>query len=337
VPLSVSAGIFVSALPTIQASRASLAYIVLNIDPVLIRLGPLAVHWYGLMYVLAISCGLWVVLRWSRTQGIQSDSVWRLFLWTALAGLVGGRLYFVIQQPDLLTHYLLAPWNILAVWNGGMAFFGAIMLGATTLFLLAPRYGIDRFLALDAGALFALVGQPIGRLGNIINGDITGYPLSAHPISVPAAVCIHAPCVAIVSDPHFLPWALVYLNAHSFAAVGIPYQPAPIYEMLGNLLAFAILWPLRFALPRRKTGYFFVAYIVLYALSQLLVFFFRGSEPITPLLGIDFLKQAQWTALVVLLACIPLAIAVRRFGHAWRRNSSPSGREWVAVDQSAAL
>ena len=205
--------------------------------------------------------------------------------------LVGGRLYFVIQQPDVLTHYLLAPWNILAVWNGGMAFFGAIILGATTLFLLAPRYGIDRFLALDAGALFALIGQPIGRLGNIINGDITGYPLSSHPISVPATVCTHAPCLAMVSDPHLLPWALVYLNVHSFAAIGIPYQPAPIYEMLGNLMALAILWPLRFALPRAKTGYFFVAYVVLYALSQLVVFFFRGSEPTTPLLGVDFLKQ----------------------------------------------
>jgi prolipoprotein diacylglyceryltransferase len=107
--------------------------------------------------------------------------------------------------------------------------------------------------------------------------------------------------------------------------------------MLGNLIALSILWPLRFALPRTKTGYFFVAYVVLYALSQLVVFFFRGSEPTTPLLGINFLKQAQWTALVVLLACIPLAFAVRRYGHAWRRNASPSGNELVAVDQSAAL
>ena len=92
-------------------------------------------------------------------------------------------------------------------------------------------------------------------------------------------------------------------------------------------MALAILWPLRLALPRTKMGYFFVAYVILYALSQLVVFFFRGSEPITPLLGIDFLKQAQWTALVVLLACIPLAMVVRRYGQTWKVPAVAFGSE----------
>ena len=292
------------------------AYIILNIDPILIQLGGLAIHWYGVAYVVAISVGLWFLLRWTRREGIGEDRTWGLFIWTAIAGLVGGRLYFVIQQPDLVQHFLLEPINIIAVWNGGMAFFGAIFLGSATLFWLAPRYGVDRFLAIDAGALFAAVGQIFGRFGNIINGDILG--MQAGPaVNIPANTCAHAPCIAYVSDPHILPWAVVYLNTHSFAPQGIPFQPAPVYEMLMNIIMLAILLPLRFRLPRLRAGLFFTLYAFMYGLSQLIVFFFRGSEPITPFLGINVLKQAQWTGIFVMLLCIPLYFLVNRFARPW--------------------
>src|SRR5215471_17955247 len=156
----------------------TLAYFVINIDPVLVRLGPIAIHWYGLMYVVAICAGMWVTQRFTRRMGIHDEQLWGLFVWTAIAGLIGGRLYFVIQQPDLVSNYLLQPMHIIAVWNGGMAFFGAIFAGTLTLFLLAPRYGLSRWIAIDGGALFAAVGQIFGRVGNLINGDILGQQLS---------------------------------------------------------------------------------------------------------------------------------------------------------------
>src|SRR5260221_10636748 len=92
-----------------------LAYLILNIDPILVQLGPLAVHWYGLAYVVAIVIGGIVLLRWTRREGIHDDQTWSLFIWAAIAGLAGGRLYFVIQQPHLVDHYLLQPRNIIAV------------------------------------------------------------------------------------------------------------------------------------------------------------------------------------------------------------------------------
>ena len=208
--------------------HAPLAYFVINIDPIFLRLGSISVHWYGLAYVVAICIGLWVILRYTHGLGLHEDSIWSVFVWTAIAGLVGGRLYYVVQQPDLLQNYILKPYNIIAVWNGGMAFFGAIFAGTLTLFLIAPRYGINRFIAIDCGALFAAVGQIFGRFGNIVNGDILGQALSATPINIPAETCSHAPCIAYVADPHYLAWAEVYLNAHSFAPQGIPYQPAPV-------------------------------------------------------------------------------------------------------------
>jgi phosphatidylglycerol---prolipoprotein diacylglyceryl transferase len=199
-----------------------------------------------------------------------------------------------------------------------MAFFGAIFAGTLTLFLLAPRYGLSRWIAIDGGALFAAVGQIFGRVGNVINGDIVGQAVSSTPVNVPQTLCAHAPCIAYIADQHTLAWAEVYLNANSFAHQGIAYQPAPVYEMLLNLVMLAILWPLRYRLPRVRAGLFLVLYVALYAVSQFIVFFARGSEPVTPFLGISVLKQAQWTAIFVLLLAIPLLMAVLRFSGPWR-------------------
>jgi phosphatidylglycerol:prolipoprotein diacylglycerol transferase len=210
--------------------------------------------------------------------------------------------------------YLLNPINIIAVWNGGLAFFGAIFGACLVLFFLAPRVGIDRWLVLDGGVLFAAVGQIFGRFGNIVNGDILGYALSVTPITIPSNVCPTSPCVAYVSDPSFNPLAFVYTNPASFAPTYIPFLPAPLYEIAVNLVALAILWPLRYRLPKRLPGLFFVLYLALYSIGQFVVFFFRGSEPLiwdTPL------KQAQWTAIFTFLLCIPLLWLVLRTSRKW--------------------
>jgi phosphatidylglycerol---prolipoprotein diacylglyceryl transferase len=315
--------------------HVALAYFIINIDPIAFSLGPIAVHWYGIMYVVAISIALWVLLKYTARQGIHEDQIWGVFIWTVIAGLIGGRLYFVIQQPNLVQAYLLHPQNIIAVWNGGMAFYGAIFAGTLTLFLIAPSYGIDRFLAIDCGALFAAIGQMFGRFGNIINGDILGAKASNGIVNIPGQTCSHAPCIAYIADSHIQPfWAVVYLNPHSFATPGIAYQPAPVYEILLNLIVLAILWPLRYRLPRIKAGYFFALYLALYSLSQFLVFFTRSTEPTTPVLGIDILKQAQWTALAGMLLAALIGLAVHRYSHPWTQDSPDPGAWEPALTES---
>lgn len=225
-----------------------LSYLVLNINPIALQLGPLSIRWYGLGYVLAIAVALWATLRYADGLGVARQRVWDIFMGTALAALIGGRLYFVIQQPDLVTTYLAHPGNILAVWNGGMAFFGAIFLGAPTAAYLAHRAGVSPWLALDMAGFFAAIGQMFGRLGNLINGDIVGYAVG-HPV-IPTVTCATAPCIGYVADPHVLPWATAYLHPLSFVAErGVPYQPAAAYEILINITALAILFPLRLVLP----------------------------------------------------------------------------------------
>lgn len=302
---------------TAPFSRLPLGYIVINLNPIALQLGPFAIHWYGLAYVLAISLALLGILRYADNLGIPREYIWNLFLYAAVAGLIGGRLYFVIQQPDLVANYLEKPLNIIAVWNGGMAYFGAIFLGAPTAAYMAWRAGLTPWIALDLGGLFGAVGQMFGRLGNLVNGDIVGYPIGTP--NIPAAVCAHAPCLAYVPDPHLLPWSTVYLFPNTFGTiVGSAYQPAAFYEILWNLAALALLWPLRLILPQRvRQGAFFCVYVALYSLSQIVIFFWR-SNVFVPFLGIDGLKQAQWTGIFTLIGiALVYWFVVRRFAPTW--------------------
>ena len=271
-------------------------YIHINIDPVLLRLGPLALHWYGLMYVVAIVVGLWLIRRYTARQGIKQDQVYRMLWWCIVAGLVGGRLYFVIQQPDLVQDYLLKPQHILATWEGGMAFYGAIFLIVPVLFWRAVKERLNPLVVLDAGALFAACAQPLGRLGNLINGDIIGFPST-------------------------LPWSTIYDNPNSWACQNpaastchVPVQPAAAYEILLNLILIVVL--LFLAQRYRRPGMLMLTYLFSYAITQFLVFFARANS-VVPLFTLNWgLKQAQWTSLIVLLLLIPLTLWVSRWRYA---------------------
>jgi len=148
--------------------------ITIGIDPEAFAIGPLSVRWYGLMYVVGIMAGILVVQRMAPRLGASVDLLWDLFPVALGAGLLGGRLYYVVQNEPL--DYLRDPIEIVAVWHGGMAFFGAIIGVTAAIVGFAWRRRADAWPILDAVALFAAVGQPFGRIGNIINGDVIGYP-----------------------------------------------------------------------------------------------------------------------------------------------------------------
>ena len=256
----------------------------IDIDPAL-RIGSLTIHWYGIMYAVAFWAGWrFAVTPFLTRRGITRSEIDRAITWVIIFGLVGGRLYYVLQS-DLL-YYLTHPQHIFAVWEGGMAFFGAIISSVLTILVISWRRGYSFWLMFDAGVLFAVVGQPIGRIGNVINGDILGYQSN-------------------------LPWATAYDNPNAVLQPGyqlhVAYQPAAVYEALGTIVIGLILWQL---LRRRvPDGVMAITYVALYALSQLGIFFLRGSEPAI-FLG---LRQAQWTAIGMLVLGVPLLVL------AWRR------------------
>lgn len=276
-------------------------YIHINIDPVIFNIGPLALRWYGLMYVVGIVLGLQFIRKYTTRKGISQEKVYRVLWWCVVAGLLGGRLYFVVQQPNFVSGYLLQPQHILATWEGGMAFFGAIFLVVPVLFWRSLRERLNPLVLLDAGALFAACGQIFGRIGNLINGDIIGYPST-------------------------LPWSTVYDHPNSWACLPgtttchVPVQPAAGYEMILNIITLVVLVYL--ARRYRRPGALMATYLFGYCITQFLVFFVRDNIFVT--LGpLDWgLKQAQWTALIVFVVLIPLTLLVMRARYA---RPVPSG------------
>jgi len=270
--------------------RVGPPYIYINIDPVIVHLGPLALRWYGLMYVVGIIIGLWVIRGYTKRKGIDQDMVYRVLWWSIAAGVLGGRLYFVLQQPDLVQGYLMRPWRIIATWEGGMAFYGAIFLVFAALYWRARVERINPLVLIDAGVLFGAAGQIFGRIGNIINGDIVGYR----------------------SDN--LPWSTVYQHPNSWACLvnanicNAPVQPAAAYELLTNLVVLALM----LYLARRVTrpGILMLVYLYCYTITQFFLFFTRDNA-IMPFLGLQ-LKQAQWTSVIVFIVVIPLTYWIFR-------------------------
>ena len=251
-----------------------LAAIILDINPVLVQLGPLAIRWYGLMYVVGIIVGVQAALPYVRSRGITDDQVWSVLGPCIVAGIVGGRLFYVVQQP--LGPFIAEPWRIIATWEGGMAFYGAIGAVFATLWFVCWREKIPFWWLFDGAGIFAAVGQTFGRIGNLINGDILGAPTT-------------------------LPWGIIYANPNSFApSHTIPYQPAPVYEMACDLILIGILFALRYRL--KTPGLLGSVYVLGYAVTQFFVFFLRYSEPIV---GFG-LKQAQLTSIVVFFIALGL-------------------------------
>jgi phosphatidylglycerol:prolipoprotein diacylglycerol transferase len=273
------------------------------LDPVL-NLGPIPIHWYGLGYAIAFLVGFQLVIPYFKARRVSERDANSLVWWCIVMGIVGARLYFVAQQPNI-GEYLGNPVRIIAVWEGGMAFFGSLISVMITIIVFAYIRRLNLWLLLDGAALFGTLPQAIGRLGNIINGDILGPQ----------------------SD---LPWAVRYTSPHTFAPqLGVAYQPAGAYELLISLAIFGIVLLL---IRRRPTpGTVALVWGVCYAGAQFGIFFLRATEPVVAF----GLKQAQVTALVVLVVLVPVVALVRaRYPDIWanRRAASDDEDEAAAKD-----
>lgn len=243
----------------------------IGIDPVLVTIGGLKIHWYGIMIALGLYAGIQVALADSPRRGLSRDQLMNVALLAAILGIAGGRLYYVVQNnPSFYVHH---PIEIVAVWNGGMAFYGAIFGGALALIISARLWHIPIWSLLDVGALGLTIGQAIGRVGNIINGDIVGYKTNG--------------------------WGFEYTNPHTFGPLNTPVQPANLYELLIALALFTILWSLRKRI--HPEGMLAMIYVVLYSISQFFIFFVRDNIVI-----LGGLKQAQVTAIVVIIVTLPI-------------------------------
>jgi phosphatidylglycerol:prolipoprotein diacylglycerol transferase len=249
----------------------------IGIDPVLFTVGGnngLKVHWYGIMIAIGLYAGIQVALRDAPRRGIDRDKLMNIALIAAVLGVAGGRLYYVVQNNP--GFFLQHPGQIFAVWQGGMAFYGAIFGGALALLIGAWIYKINWWSMADLGAMGLAIGQAFGRVGNIINGDIVGYATNGK-------------------------WGFVYTNPNTFAPRDVPVQPANLYELVIALILFVFLWNIRKRVPIQ--GMLAMIYVELYNVSQFGIFFLRDN-----IILWHGLKQAQLTAMAVFVVAIPFIV-----------------------------
>jgi prolipoprotein diacylglyceryl transferase len=184
-----------------------------------VHIGPLDIHFYGLMYVVAITLAIVITRRRWRAAGGDPDLVGDVALWAVPAGIIGGRIYFDITTPfDIKPAHVW--WGPLAVWNGGLGVWGGIAAGAAVGVWRVHRAGADWRLMADAVAPALLVAQAVGRIGNYFNQELYGKPTS-------------------------LPWAVEISPAHRVAGYTqyATFQPSFLYELIFDLaLAAALVW-----------------------------------------------------------------------------------------------
>ncbi|MCY4638806.1 MAG: prolipoprotein diacylglyceryl transferase [Chloroflexi bacterium] len=261
-------------------------------DPSIVTLGGLILTWHGLFTAVGVLGGMWIALRLADRTGYDPDHVYSIALAAVPAGIVGARALFVAEHWEV---YGSNPGQILALTEGGISIWGAILGGFLGGTLYAWWQGFPIATGLDIGAPTMLLGQAIGRLGDLVNGE-------------------H---LATATD---LPWGVLYTHpdspafAHSLA-VGA-HHPATTYELLGDLAIMGLLLALYFRSRwfRPRPGLLFLAYLVGYASMRFFLTYVRVDS--AEAAG-GLLRVPQLVSVIVVLVAVPLAIWV------WRRR--PAG------------
>lgn len=237
-----------------------------EINPIAFELGPLSVHWYGLMYLVGFGSA-WLLGRWRVTHGLTRvklvDFEDMLFL-AMLGAIIGGRLGFALfYQPG---YYLRNPFEIFFLWQGGMSFHGGLLGVLVSLFFFGRR---KQYQFLELGDLIAPLvplGLAAGRLGNFINGELWGRPTN-------------------------MPWGMIFPAAQD----NIARHPSQLYQFaLEGLLLFCIVW--WFARKPRAVGQISGVFLIGYGTLRFLAEFAREPDAFLGLLWAN-LSMGQWLSI----------------------------------------
>lgn len=241
-----------------------------NISPEIIKVGPFAVRWYGMMYLAGFLSSYFLVRYQVRKRGLSISKVAidSLYTYIILGLLIGARLGYVIFYN--LSVYLKNPLEIFAVWHGGMSFHGGLIGCIVSGYIFSRRYKVDFWQLSDLVIVTAPIGLGLGRLGNFINGELYGR----------------------VTD---VPWAMVFPDGGPLSR-----HPSQLYEFfLEGVLLFLVLWSLKERVTRR--GYLSATFLSLYGLFRFTVEFFREPDPqIGYILGFLTMGQILSTIMVII-------------------------------------
>jgi len=151
----------------------TLLAVIINLDPNIVTLGPLTLSWHGLFSAIGVIAGVTIGVRVAVEGGAGEDPAYNLALWSVAGGIVGARLFHVV---DNWAYYAQNPIQIVMINEGGIAIYGAIVGGVLTGFIYALVTKIDVAAVADGGAVGLILGEATGRIGAVITGALHGLP-----------------------------------------------------------------------------------------------------------------------------------------------------------------
>ncbi|HUQ76473.1 MAG TPA: prolipoprotein diacylglyceryl transferase [Burkholderiales bacterium] len=255
-----------------------------QIDPIAFAIGPLAVRWYGLMYLIGFAAAWWLGVRRIRLglAPITREQFDDLIFLAVLGVILGGRLgYVLFYKPG---HYLSHPLEIPAVWQGGMSFHGGLLGVMAAMAFAAWRKRVSYLALMDFIAPLCPLGIAAGRLGNFINGELWGRTTDA-------------------------PWGMVFRGAGEQ-----PRHPSQLYEFaLEGIALFVLLW--WFSAKPRARGQVSALFLIGYGCARFIAEFGREPDSFLGILALG-MSMGQWLCLPMIAGGIAL--------FAWTLRSSRS-------------
>ncbi|AMV60034.1 Prolipoprotein diacylglyceryl transferase [Pediococcus damnosus] len=253
------------------------------LNPIALKLGPIEVHWYGIIIASAVVLATFLAVQEGNKRRIDSDDIYDMILWALPFALIFARAYYVIFEWSYYSKHLD---QIIAIWDGGIAIYGSLIGAGLVVFFFCRAKWIPVWLMLDVAGPVVLMAQGIGRWGNFMNQEAFGRITSLQFLQN-----LHI--------PNFIVQQMFIDGAYR--------QPTFLYESIWDILGFILLISFRHRKGLFKQGEVFLSYVIWYSFGR---FFIEGMRTDSLMIG-NFIRVSQLLSAILFFGGIVLW-AVRR-------------------------